>query len=174
MVYSILQYLKEFKRKVKKMSFCLIVQKDTLENDKVKSIMRTCEISPDDFLSELQTGHCIEYQLLAYTSNSTDKMRSLIAPYKTNYGKDWYEFDHDVLAKILTLFLEHDTTTINMTSISAIMGFSLKMFPKISKEIRVSPLEKNSSKEIITLIETLEKSNTPRRKKDSKKTKKDV
>ena len=157
------------------MSFCLVVQKDTLENQKVKSVVRSCENEPNEFLKELQGGHCIEYQLLAYADNSEDlisRVSGFIAPYKTNYGRDWYEFNHEALAKILTLFLESGISTINLSSISSIIGFSLQMFPVVNKEIKVSALTGSSTEkeEIITLLETLqvEKTDLNRRKKDKK------
>ena len=178
------------------MNLCLVVQKDTLENDKIKSIVRTCE-NVDQFVSELQAGHCIEYQLLGYTNFSNElssKLSSIIVSCKTNYGKDWYEFDHNTLAKIISLFLESEKSMVNLKSISSIMGFTLRMYPVVSKEIRVSSVSSGSTaaviaatvasqgstssdvkEEIISLIEDLKGvSELPRRnKKESTKDVKD-
>ena len=107
------------------MSLCIVVQKDTLENDKVKSIVRLCENSPQEFIAELQSGHCIEYQLLAYSSYSSNELveqvGTLIAPFKTNFGKDWYDLNHNILSGILTIFLEQGSSTIDFKSISQII-----------------------------------------------------
>ena len=130
------------------MSICLIVQKDTLENNKVKSIVRIASSELGQFLDELQSNHCIEYQLLCSTSVSEElekNTKTLIAPFKTNYGKDWYEFDHDILAKIITLFLENDHCYLDLKCILSIIGFSLTMFPVVNKEIRISSVSNGSS-----------------------------
>ena len=122
------------------MNFVLVVQKDTLENNRVKSILKIISKTPDEFVTELQDNHCIEYQLLANVSSLdfssfSDKVFTFASEYKTNYGKDWYAFDHTALAKVITFFLENDIATINLKTISDIMGFSLSMFPVITKEI---------------------------------------
>ena len=160
------------------MSFCVVVQKDTLENDKVKAVVAACE-NPSDFVQELQSGHCIEYQLLAHTSNSEDLMNrvtTLIAPFKTSFGINWYDLNHHALSQIMTLFLEHGTATIDLKSISEIMKFSLRISPAVTKEIKISQVSKNSQEaqetgeEIITLLENLQVAEKDsRRKKDPKK-----
>ena len=54
------------------------------------------------------------------------------------------------------------------------MGFSFSMFPVVSKEVVVNPINKSEIKpeiqkeEIMSLIENLEKSDIPKRKKDRK------
>lgn len=157
------------------MKLCLIVQKDTLESDKVKSVVRICDGNPEEYLRELQESHCIEYQLLAYTfdiPSLNSSVLSVITPFKTNYGKDWYAFNHEALSQIISLFLESDACFVNLKSISSIMGFSLKMFPVINKEIVISSISSENTnsnnsntpvcssevnEEIISLIENLDK-----------------
>ena len=166
--------------------FVLIVQKDTLEHNKVKSVINVCD-NPNEYLTSLQESHPIEYQLIASTSKNEDlnsRLSNFIGPFKTNHGKDWYEFDHDALTHIISLFLEYDTCHINLNCISSIIGFSLTMFPVVTKEVVVNPLNKSEVKpqskseihskpdiqkeEIMSLIENLEKSDIPKRKKDRK------
>jgi len=158
------------------MTIVLIIQKDTLENNKVKSILKIIDVSPENFLSNLQESHCFICQLVAFSSNNPilfDKLINLVAPYKTNFGKDWYEFDHETLAKIITLFIESDKTVIDFTSIRSIFGFNFQMFPVVTKEIKIiSNKEKEKEipkekEEIMTLIDNLQESEIPRRKKDS-------
>lgn len=153
--------------------FCLVVQKDTLENDKIKAILRSTNDDLEKFLSDLQTGHCIEYQLLAHTKNSdvNDKVLSVVSLYKTNYGKDWYDLDHNVLAEIISLFLEHGTSIINLKCISEIMGFSLKIFPVVNKEIKISSINNitTSSSEIAKDIKTDKTDNTDKVNNNDKK-----
>lgn len=91
------------------MTICLVVQKDTLENNKVKSVLKIIDESPQDFVDKLQEGHCFRYQLVSHTGNNPslfNKVTNVISKHKTSYGKDWYELDHDVLAKVVSLFLE--------------------------------------------------------------------
>ena len=90
------------------MYYCLVVQKDTIENNKVKSIIRNVTSGASEFVKTLQDGHCIEYQLIAYISSEEidmeefhSKLFPIITPFKTNYGKDWYEFDGPALASII-------------------------------------------------------------------------
>lgn len=157
------------------MTICLVVQKDTLENDKVKSVLKIIEETPEDFVNKLQEGHCFRYQLVAHTGNNPslfDKVTSTISKHKTNYGKDWYELDHDVLAKVVSLFLDYGTSVVNFKCISSIFGFSIKLFPIVTKEIKITNKEgkevkdKETTKEdILTLVEKLE----PRKKKSGKK-----
>lgn len=157
------------------MTICLVVQKDTLENNKVKSVLKTIEETPEDFVNKLQEGHCFRYQLVAHTGNNPslfDKVTSVISKHKTSYGKDWYELDHDVLAKVVSLFLDYGSSVINFKCISSILGFSLKLFPVVTKEIKITNKEgkevkdKETTKEdILTLVEKLE----PRKKKSGKK-----
>jgi hypothetical protein len=161
---------------------CLIIQKDTLENDRVKSIVKTTELVPQEFVSKLQEQHCIPYQLISYVkscSDLQDRLTSLTNDYKTVHGKDWYEFDYEVLSKIISLFLEYDSIFLDLKTISSIFGFSLRLFPVVVKEIKISPKEgfsKDSSKEenvsslkekeIVNMIESLQESELPRRRKD--------
>lgn len=157
------------------MTICLVVQKDTLENNKVKSVLKIIEETPEDFVNKLQEGHCFRYQLVAHTGNNPslfDKVTSVISKHKTSYGKDWYELDHDVLAKVVSLFLDYGSSVINFKCISSILGFSLKLFPVVTKEIKITNKEgkevkdKETTKEdILTLVEKLE----PRKKKSGKK-----
>jgi len=122
---------------------CLIVQKDTLENDKVKSVLKVCHENPEVFLSKLQDSHCIQYQLIAYCKTNPEMMERIsviVKKYKTNYGTDWYEFDHDALANIISLYIEYDKMFIDVKSIADIIGFSFNMFPVVTKEIKVSTI----------------------------------
>ena len=122
------------------MTICLVIQKDTLENDKVKSVLKIVDEDPEVFVKNLQEGHCIPYQLVAHTQNNTrlfDKVINTVNNHKTDYGKDWYELDHDVLAKVVSLFLETDKTVVNFKIISSIFGFSLNIFPVVTKEIKI-------------------------------------
>lgn len=157
------------------MTICLVVQKDTLENNKVKSVLKIIDESPQDFVDKLQEGHCFRYQLVSHTGNNPslfNKVTNVISKHKTNYGKDWYELDHDVLAKVVSLFLEYGETVVNFKAIASILGFSLKLFPVVTKEIKITNKDGKDVKEtettkedILTLVEKLE----PRKKKSSKK-----
>jgi len=162
------------------MTICLVIQKDTLENDKVKSILKIVDEDPESFVNNLQEGHCIPYQLVAHTTNNTqlfDRVINVVKDYKTNYGKDWYELDHDVLSKVISLFLETDKTIINFKIISSIFGFSLNLFPVVTKEIKIVANENkivaNENKkedELVSLIENL-KEDSSKRRKDKKTSK---
>lgn len=177
----------------------LIIQKDTLENNKVKSVLKITDVAPEIFLSNLQESHCFVCQLVAFTENKPqlfDKLIHLAAANKTNFGKDWYEFDHETLAKIITLFIESDKTVIDFTAINSIYGFSFQIFPVITKEVKIisnapsnisnlssnlssnapsiSNVSSNASssreikkekEELLTLIDNLQESEIPRRKK---------
>lgn len=129
------------------MTICLVVQKDTLENGKIKSVLKKIDIDPEEFVSNLQENHCIEYQLLAYAENFSfeSKLEEITSEHKTNYGKDWYEFDHNILAEIISLFLKNDTVILNIKSISSIIGFDFHLFPVITKEIYEHKIERNVS-----------------------------
>jgi hypothetical protein len=125
------------------MLFCLAVQKDTLENGYVKSIMKVWESSPGEFLSSIQESSCYEFQLIAYTKICMDldtKLTSLTAAYKTNYGKNWYSFNANAIADIVSLFLKYDSAVIDIHLISEIFGFSFKIFPVVKKEINIVPV----------------------------------
>ena len=158
------------------MTICLVVQKDTLENNKVKSVLKIIDETPEEFVSQLQEGHCFRYQLVSYTKNNTklfDKVIKVISEHKTDYGKDCYELDHEVLAKVISLFLECDETIVNIRTISSVFGFSFKLYPIVTKEIKITDKDGNEIKEkesttkedILTLVEKLD----PRKKKSSKK-----
>lgn len=157
------------------MSFCVVVQKDTLENDKVKTVVASCE-DPREFVQDLQSGHCIEYQLLAHTNKSSElvgKVNEVISHFKTSFGVNWYDLNHVVLGQVLTLFLENGSSTINLRSISEIMRFSLKIVPAVTKEIKISAVhseQDNNGEEIISLLENLQvPEKESRRKKEVKK-----
>lgn len=177
----------------------LIIQKDTLENNMVKSVLKITDVTPETFLSTLQESHCFVCQLVAYTENKAslfDKLIHLVSENKTNFGKDWYEFDHETLSKIISLFIESDRTVIDFTSINSIFGFNFQVFPIITKEIKISSNVSNSlgtnkeikevrevrevrevkeikkdivkeKGELLTLIDNLQESEMPRRKKES-------
>jgi hypothetical protein len=169
----------------------LIIQKDTLENNKVKSVLKITDVAPETFLSNLQESHCFVCQLVAYTENKPslfDKLIHLASGNKTNFGKDWYEFDHETLSKIITLFIESDRTIIDFTSISSIYGFNFQIFPVITKEVKITSNSLVTNKEVkevkevkkdivkekedlLTLIDNLQETEIPRRKKESSKTK---
>ena len=163
----------------------LIVQKDTLEAGKVKAVLKIITESPESFLEKLQEAHCYVCQLLAYTNNSPylfDKLIQLVGSCKTNLGKDWYEFDHDTLAKIISLFMESDKTFVDFPTIKNIFGFSLNMFPVIFKEVRITenpslpiPKEIRQREEILALIGDLTPTDLPKRrsKHDKKEEKKE-
>jgi len=153
-----------------KMTICLVIQKDTLENNKVKSVLKVIDNKPEDFVSNLQEGHCIPYQLVAHTKTDPvllDQIINSISDCKTSHGKDWYELDMDSLSKVISLFLENNQTVINFTTISSIFGFSFQVFPVVTKEIKITTNEKNK-KEIVSLIESLQEE--PKRRKDKKTT----
>lgn len=153
------------------MTICLIVQKDTLENGKVKSVLKIIDKNPEEYVSILQEGHCIPYQLIAHTNNDPvlfDQIISTVSSYKTDHGKDWYELDSEALSKVITLFLEKDKSILDFTKISSIFGFSFNLFPVVTKEIRITSKDK---KELVTLIENLDKED--KRKKKSSKSKRD-
>lgn len=142
----------------------LVVQKDTLEKDKIKSIFRKSEDEPEKFMKDLQDGHCIEYQLIAYTKFSNDlfkKTSEAISPYKTNYGIDWYNLNHENLSQVITLFINQGITSINLKSIFQIISFSLKMTPAKNNIEDVTTLEN-----VTTLLENKEIKEI--KKKDSK------
>jgi hypothetical protein len=148
------------------MTICLVVQKDTLDNNKVKSVLKIIDETPQEFVDKLQEGHCFRYQLVAHTANNTglfDKVINVISKHKTSYGKDWYELDHEALAKVVSLFLEHGDTVVNFKAIASILGFSLKLFPVVTKEVKITTKETKEVKEkettkedILTLVEKLE------------------
>jgi len=158
------------------MTICLVIQKDTLENNKVKSVLKIIDEDPETFVLNLQEGHCIPYQLVAHTGNNThlfDKVINTVSKHKTNYGKDWYELDHEVLSKVVSLFLETDKTVINFKIISSIFGFSLNLFPVVTKEIKIvqnESAEKKENEDIVTLIENLKDDKRRKDKKSSKRT----
>lgn len=116
----------------------LVVQKDTLEKDKIKSIFRKSEDEPEKFMKDLQNGHCIEYQLIAYTKFSNDlfkKTSEVLSPYKTNYGIDWYNLNHENLSQVITLFINQGITSIDLKSIFQIISFSLKITSKNIEDV---------------------------------------
>lgn len=159
------------------MTICLVIQKDTLENNKVKSVLKVVDENPEDFLNTLQEGHCIPYQLVAYINKNDPVLISKIidaaSNCKTDYGKDWYELDMESLSKVISIFLESSKTFINFPIISSIFGFNFNVFPVVTKEIKITTndeqldvverKDKKEKKEIITLIENLQ--DEPRRKK---------
>lgn len=172
------------------MTSVLIIQKDTLENEKVKAVLTVCEEDPNQFTSNLQEGHCIPYQLIAHTPNNSEMVERLSiisTPFKTNHGKNWYEFNHQTIAEIISLFVEYNNTWINIQSISDIMGFNFTMYPVVTKEITISnipsvpirihntdhlkidpvPLEKKD--EIIDQILKLEKSSVRDKRRKEKR-----
>lgn len=131
------------------MTHILVVQKDTLESGKVKSVLTVCEEDPHTFVTKLQEGHCIPYQLIAFTTNNSEmaeRLSLIVTPFKTNHGKNWYNFNHDTLAEIISLFVEYNSTWLDLQTISNIMGFSLKMYPVVKKEILISNIPSVPSK----------------------------
>lgn len=125
------------------MTFYLVVQKDTLENGRVKSIIRESQQSPEDFVNSLQDFSCYEFQLVAYTKFNTEleeRVLKFSSVYKTNYGKDWYAFDGEGLAGVVSLFLEYASVTVNLNCVSSIFGYTLDLFPVVAKEINIVTL----------------------------------
>lgn len=123
---------------------CLIVQKDTLENEKVKSVLKVVSEDPTEYLNKLQDSHCIPFQLLAYTeccSQLSIDLTKIVADHKTSYGTDWYEFNHNVLAQIISAYLTFSKTVIDLHCISDIIGFKLNMFPVVKKEIKIETID---------------------------------
>lgn len=143
--------------------FALFVQKDTLEDGKVKAVLKSCNSSVEETLTALQEENCYEFQLIAYVTyplnNELDlKLAKLTAPYKTNYGKNWYSFDAEAIGDILSLFFEYTVATVNLPLISSIFGFSFTMFPVVTKEInivRVSRPCKNNMQKVSASCEVL-------------------
>ncbi len=131
------------------MSSVLIIQKDTLEEEKVKALLTVCNEDPHLFTSTLQEGHCIPYQLIAHSVNNKEMAEriSIIAnPFKTDHGKNWYAFDHKTIAEIISLYIEYNQSWINIQSISDIIGFDFKMYPVVRKEIKISNIPSVASK----------------------------
>ena len=158
------------------MSICLVVQKDTLENSKVKSVLKQIDNDPHDFVNQLQENHCIEYQLIAHVSNfsvdTQNRLTNISTPFKTNHGKDWYEFDHEVLSQIVSLFIENEVAILNMKLISSIMGFTFTLFPVVTKEIHVSRIGDNKDEEdVVSMLEQLQ-SELPKKDRKHKKSSK--
>lgn len=125
------------------MTFYLVVQKDTLENGRVKSIIRESQQSPEDFVNSLQDFSCYEFQLVAYTKFNAEleeRVLKFSSVYKTNYGKDWYAFDGEGLAGVVSLFLEYASVTVNFNCMSSVFGYTLDLFPVVAKEINIVTL----------------------------------
>lgn len=130
------------------MSFYLVVQKDTFENGKVKSIIRESQQSPQNFLNSLQELSCYEFQLVAYTKFNQEleeRVLKFSSGYKTNYGKDWYDFDGDGLSGVISLFLEYDYVSLNLHCVSNVIEYSLTLFPIVSKEVNIVPISVSSA-----------------------------
>jgi hypothetical protein len=164
------------------MVLVLIVQKDTFQNNKVKAILKTSELKTDELISKLQEENCIEFQLIAHTESSPDLIDKIIhmsSSYKTKHGKDWYELDNEILSKLISVFLENSSTILNLKTISDIFGFSLKLFPVISKEIKIQnileskiPNKKDIHKEeLVHILENFQENDLPRKSKDKKEKK---
>lgn len=156
----------------------LIVQKDTFQNDKVKSILKTTELKPEELVLKLQEEHCIEFQLIAHTESSAtliDKLITISSAYKTKYGKDWYEFDGEILARLISKFLENGSTILNLKSISNIFGYSFEIFPVISKEIKIQNILESKilskevdKEELVDILENLQEIEVPRKNREKK------
>ena len=159
------------------MNLCLVVQKDTFDKATVGSVLSSTNLNPDDFVKELQSHHCIEYQLIAHTQHSPvleTMCREAAQPYKADFGRDWYRFDQKALSQIISFFLESGTSVINLRSVNQIFGFSVQIFPIVDREVVIRPVKNNDSKgenkaepeensnqvtkdEIATIIEDLSK-----------------
>ena len=162
------QTLKKIKNNLK-MTICLVIQKDTLENNKVKSVLKSVPERPEDFISELQEGHCIPYQLVAHTKDDPILLDSLITTVsnsKTSYGKDWYELDMETLSEVISLFLKSGKTVIDFTTISSIFGFTFNVFPVVTKEIKIERRSAENRRED-------SRKDTERKDTDKKETKKE-
>jgi len=123
----------------------LLVQLDTFQNDKIKAILKTGEES----ISKLQEEHCFEFQLVAKSDSSANLIDELIntsSPYKTKYGKNWYEFDIDGLTKVINIFLKSGGTFVDLKIISSIFGFSFELKPLIKKEVKIEDLSEKKEK----------------------------
>ena len=166
------------------MHLCLVVQKDTLDKDTVGSVLAPTELNPADYVAELQSHHCIEYQLVAHTQHSGEleaRCREAAKPYKADFGNNWYRFNHQGLSKIISLFLEAGTSTINLRSVNQIFGFTLQIFPIVDREIVIRPVTSEvkeseneaqvTKDEIVTIIEDLSKTHEKksRDKKDRRR-----
>ena len=145
----ILKICSVIKSKIKRMTtHCLIVQKDTFENGKIKGILTLTDMAPEELMSKLQENHCIEYQLLAHVRDNRDlhfRLNNLTNEYKTVHGKHWYNFECEVLGKIISLFLEYNMAVINFPLISNIMHFSFTLYPIVIKEIHIKEIDNKVS-----------------------------
>jgi hypothetical protein len=119
--------------------YCLISQKETKERNKLKCLIIGCDETPEDYVSQLQENHCMEYQLVIY-SMKTDELVSeideLCKDKKTGYGKNWYELTDSDLAAAISTYFRCGKVIFDFTSIADIVQHTLN-FTSIGGDERV-------------------------------------
>lgn len=122
--------------------YCLIAQKETKERDKIKCLIISCDITPEEYVAQLQENHCMEYQLVVYSFWSEKleaEVQELCHDKKTGYGKNWYELcDTDLSSVISTHFL-NGKVILDFTSIADVIQHTLNLMSIGPDKVHVVP-----------------------------------
>ena len=128
--------------------YCLIAQKETKERDKIKCLIISCDITPEEYVAQLQENHCMEYQLVVYSFWSEkleNEVQEVCRDKKTGYGKNWYELsDTDLSAVISTHFL-NGKVILDFTSIADVIQHTLNLMSIGPDKVHVVPNSNRSN-----------------------------
>ena len=137
---------------------CLIAQKETKEKNKIKCILTTCDIVPEQYVSDLQENHCLEYQLLIYSLASEQLLNQLnlvAKDKKTGYGKHWYQFTDVDIASLISIYFLNGKVVFDFTSISDVMNHTLNLMSKEEDKVFIIPDNNRSNLSTIYHDESL-------------------
>ncbi len=122
--------------------YCLIAQKETKEREKIKCLIISCDVTPEDYIAQLQENHCMEYQLVVYSFWSEKleaEVQQVCLDKKTGYGKNWYELsDTDLSAVISTHFL-NGKVILDFTSVADVFQHTLNLMSIGPDKVHVVP-----------------------------------
>lgn len=126
--------------------YCLITQKETKERNKIKCLIISCTEFPEDYVAQLQSNHCMEYQLVLYSLTTSDlvtQIEDLCKDKKTGYGKNWYELTDSDLAAVITAHLQKGKVVFDFTSICDVVKLTLSL-TSIEGDERVHVMANNA------------------------------
>lgn len=132
---------------------CLIAQKETKDKNVIKCMLTLCDVVPEEFVTQLQENHCMEYQLVIYSITSEpleNQLERISENKKTGYGKNWYEFTDNDLAAIISAYITNGKVVFDYTSISDTMNHTFNLISNGDERVYVAPsLERTNITQVL-------------------------
>ena len=128
--------------------YCLIAQKETKEREKMKCLLISCEITPEEYVIQLQENHCMEYQLVIYSfwsEHLEEQVQEIGKERKTGYGKNWYELTDTDISSVISAHLMNGKVILDLTSIADVTQHTLNMMSIGPERVHVVPDIKRSN-----------------------------